>query len=88
MNTYRFVLLGADVDAPGAHIFCENQAAALELAEAMAERGGPVEVWCGAGSLGIVFSKKTWPGPIESVWSAMTKDQTLPFTEVGIRQAW
>ena len=40
MNTYRFVLLGADANTPGAHIFCENKAAAFELALATAE--GPL----------------------------------------------
>ena len=86
MNTYRFVLLGADVSAPGTHIFCENKAAALELAQAMAEGGGPVEVWCGADSLGIVFARRTSPGPLESAYPAMPKGQTLPFMEVGTRQ--
>jgi len=87
MDTYRFVLLCADANTPGAQIFCENRAAAWELAQAMADGGGPVEVWCGADSLGIVFSKKTSPGPIETAYPAVTKGQTLPFMEGGARQS-
>jgi hypothetical protein len=86
MNTYRFVLLGAEANTLGAHIFCENTGAALELAGAMAGGDGPVEVWCGTESLGIIFSKKIVTRPIESVHPTMTDGQTFPFMEDGARQ--
>ena len=83
MNTYRFELVGGATHAPGTQFFCESNRAALGLAQTMAEAGAPVEVWLGADSLGIVFSKEAGALPNELVHPDMTRGQTLLSMEVG-----